>query len=389
MSKTRRSTQPVRRKRKVKRRVRHLRKPVLYGLIGLIVVVIAIVGIFTVPKMLQNNDLKKLGYDKATITEIRNQKLTKTILKNEYYSENLASSIVGKTLNKDYIQLYAVSDSTGDNDIKLYDRLQEMGYTEEQVLSLFDKLKFYEISPLLVFDFQTDLQPYIDDCIANADKNSQTHFSLTNSYRVPYGTTLPVNNPGSYDMLVNKTYYLDSSYVPSQVTDLSIRYAASGLQLESSAAEALKELCEAGKAMGLTVYASSAFRNYEHQENLYNRYVKANGAEEADRTSARPGFSEHQTGLCVDLAAGGENEGLGSFKDTDEFVWTAANSAEYGWILRYPEGKEQITGYDYEPWHYRYVGKDIAQKVVASGLTYDEYYMLFIASPPVVETPTK
>ena len=102
------------------------------------------------------------------------------------------------------------------------------------------------------------------------------------------------------------------------------------------------------------------------------------GEEKADAVSARPGFSEHQTGLTVDLAAVG-SEGLSAFKDTEAYNWVIANGADFGWILRYPEGKTSITGYDFEPWHYRYIGVDLAKKVVESKLTYDEYWMLYLA----------
>lgn len=361
-------------KKRVRRR---LRKPIIYGFLAIVVL---IVGLLTIPKTLQNNQLKDLGYDKATITEIRNQKLTNLIIKNKYYSENLANAIKDKNLNKDYIELYVVADECGEREFVLYDRLIDNGYSKEQVLSLFDDLSFYAITPLLVFDYQADLAPYIADAIANKDNISAEKFSLSNSYREPYKTTYPTYNAGSYDMLVNKTYYLDSSYVPGSITDLTIQYASSGLQLESSAAEALKQLCDAGRAMGLRMYASSAYRTYEHQQSLYDRYVKANGEEEADTFSARPGFSEHQTGLTVDMSALGiGSDGISSFEESDEFTWVSKNCQDYGWILRYPSGKEQITGYQYEPWHYRYLGTDLAKKVVASGLTYDEYYMLYLA----------
>lgn len=362
--------------RKVKRKVRRIKKPVLYGFIAIVVL---IVGLLTIPKTLENNKLKELGYDKTTISEIRKQKLVNLIIKNDYYSENLAGAINDKTLNKDYIKLYVVSDSCDQREFVLYDRLIDKGYTEEQALSLFDSLTFFEITPLLVFDFQTDVKPYLDDAIANSGTNSATNFALSNSYRENYATTLPVINPGSYDMLVNKTYYLDSSFVPGQLQDLSIRYASEGLQLDAPAAEALKLFCEGARELGLRMYASSAYRSYEHQQALYDRYVKANGQEDADTFSARPGFSEHQTGLTVDMSALTDDPSISKFEETDEFTWASENCQEYGWILRFPSGKEQITGYQYEPWHYRFVGVDLAKKIVNSKLTYDEYYMLYMA----------
>ena len=119
---------------------------------------------------------------------------------------------------------------------------------------------------------------------------------------------------------------------------------------------------------GLNIYISSGFRSYAYQEMLYERYVEKSGKAEADRYSARPGHSEHQTGLAFDL-----NTIDISFADTQEYVWVKEHCAEYGFIIRYPENKESITGYMYEPWHLRYLGKETAQKVAESGLTLEEY----------------
>ncbi len=359
-----------------------IRKATLYGGLALLLILIALIQ---VPSMLETKELRTLGYSTTEIKEIRSQRLTNRILKNEYYSSNLAQAISSKTLNKDYLELYVVTESCDEDDFLLYDRLMYKGYKHEDIVTLFKNLKFYEITPLLVFDFQPNLQPYIDDALANSDKNSTTHFELTNSYVDLYETTSEVDNLGKYDMLVNKTYYLPSTYEPAVLNELSIRYASDGITLDAGAAEGLEALCEGGRELGLVLYATSGYRPYETQESLYTRYVSANGEAEADRFSARPGHSEHQTGLAVDLAAGGESRNISSFSDTLEFNWVIENAASYGWILRYPEGKETITGYKYESWHYRYVGTELAQKIVASGLTYDEYYLLYIAPIPLVE----
>ena len=125
---------------------------------------------------------------------------------------------------------------------------------------------------------------------------------------------------------------------------------------------------EDAAAKGLNLYIASGFRSYEYQTTLYNRYVERSGKEEADRYSARPGYSEHQTGLALDL-----NTIDASFADTDEYEWVKRNCYKYGFIIRYPEGAEEITGYMYEPWHLRYLGTDIARDVYESGLTLEEY----------------
>lgn len=154
-------------------------------------------------------------------------------------------------------------------------------------------------------------------------------------------------------LIANKTYALPEDYNP-------------GVQPEAEAA--FKEMQSAAWSEGLNIWIASGFRSYEYQSGLYQRYVNRSGKEEADRYSARPGHSEHQTGLAFDL-----NSIDDSFADTAEGKWVAEHCHEYGFIIRYPKGKEDITGYIYEPWHIRYLGKETAEKVHNSGLTLEEY----------------
>ena len=127
-------------------------------------------------------------------------------------------------------------------------------------------------------------------------------------------------------------------------------------------------MCAAAYEDGVSLWPISTYRSYDYQEGLYNRYVERDGQEEADRYSARPGHSEHQTGLAIDL-----NSLDYSFADTAEGRWIAAHCHEYGFILRYPQNKEAETGYRYEPWHVRYLGVGTATAVAQSGLCLEEY----------------
>lgn len=154
-------------------------------------------------------------------------------------------------------------------------------------------------------------------------------------------------------LVVNKTYSLPSDYNPG---------------VDSTAKAALDEMTAAAAKDGVSLWIVSGFRSYTKQTSLYNNYVARDGKAEADRYSARPGYSEHQTGLAFDL-----NSLDQSFGQTKEGKWIAANSWKYGFILRYPQEKEAQTGYMYEPWHVRYLGKDVAKKVYDSGLCLEEY----------------
>ena len=135
--------------------------------------------------------------------------------------------------------------------------------------------------------------------------------------------------------------------------------------------EAFKLMQSDAKALGLNIYISSGYRGYTYQEKLYNNYVSISGKAQADTYSARPGHSEHQTGTCFDL-----NSIDDSFQYTNEGKWVNENAYVYGFIIRYPKGKESITGYQYESWHLRYVGRDLASKLYHDGEweTLEEYY---------------
>jgi LAS superfamily LD-carboxypeptidase LdcB len=338
-----------------------------------------------VPIVADDSKLKGLGYSSAAIKAIRKDKLTKTILDNKWYSEYLSTSLAKGEANLSYLQLYTavtpahedVITSLDDTDFLLYSRLIDRGYTAVQAVRLFGSLHRWEITPLLVFDYQANDQAYIDDCVSHRDTNSQDHFELSGTYYTYYENTQPVSDPGGLDMLVNKTWYLDSSYAPPEVTDIDARYAAAGRQLASAAADAFVTWSKAGADVGVTFYAASAYRDYASQESLYNSYLKTLGQAATDAASARPGFSEHQSGYAVDIAATNEDD-TPEYKDTRAYQWTSTNCMDYGWILRYPEGKQQITGYEFESWHYRYVGVALAQAVASSHLTFDEFWCLYL-----------
>lgn len=156
-------------------------------------------------------------------------------------------------------------------------------------------------------------------------------------------------------LIANKTYSLTENYNPGEL--LPDCEAAFSLMKNDAAKN------------GLSIYISSGFRSYSSQKSIYNRYLSRDGRTLADTYSARPGHSEHQTGLAIDL-----NTITRSFGNTAEGKWVAAHCHEYGFILRYPEGKSHITGYCYEPWHLRYVGVETATKIAASGLCLEEFY---------------
>ena len=172
----------------------------------------------------------------------------------------------------------------------------------------------------------------------------------------------PVAEPTYIDgiLVANKKYPLPQNYNPGE---------------NKEARTAFEQMATDAKALGFDFVAFSGFRSYEYQTTLYNNYVNRDGKEAADRYSARPGHSEHQTGLAFDI---GENSQQGlwlttEFGETPAGKWLADNAHKYGFILRYPEGKEEITGFMYESWHFRYLGVEKATDVKETGLTLEEY----------------
>ena len=175
-------------------------------------------------------------------------------------------------------------------------------------------------------------------------------------------------------ILVNKYHQLDSDYAPKLVK-MESRYSMVNAYMEENAYQNYKKMVDAAAKEGIKLYNVSAYRSYATQNTLYTNYKKRDGEKMADTYSARAGFSEHQTGLASDINTSSRSA---HFENTKEFEWLQKNAYQYGFILRYPEGKEYLTGYVYEPWHYRYVGEEVAQYIHEHSLTYEEYYAYFI-----------
>ena len=187
-----------------------------------------------------------------------------------------------------------------------------------------------------------------------------------------YTHTKATKDLNTNTILVNKYNYLTEDYVPENLQTVDKKYSSKTLQLVDYAKEAFEELSEAASKENYTVLAMSSYRSYQYQYNLYNRYVSTDGVEAADTYSARPGYSEHQTGLAVDVYNGKED--FTNFEKTKEYNWMQDNAYKFGFILRFPKDKVLETGYQNESWHYRYVGKEIAKYIHDNNLCFEEYY---------------
>lgn len=366
------------RKKRKKGPKRHIRKSLI---VVLAIAIVAGLLAWKVPTIMNEAKLKELGYSKEAISKIEEEQLSSKIIENGYYSKYLENSILDGSLKKKYISLYAhiTTDRTLTNtDLLLYNRLLDKGYESDQLENLFNNLQFYEITPLLIFDYQWDENPYIEDCKNNRETNSETSFSLSDNYYTLYKLQYDCEDQSNTNVLVNSNFGLTSDYVPDNLVTVDSQYSVNDTQLKQEVNDALVSMITSAIQENHYFYATAGYRSYETQEAAYNSLLGSMSESEADKNGFRAGHSEHQTGLAVNVTATYETDK--AFEETDTYKWILEHCTEYGFIQRYPQTKSSITGNADELDHFRYVGKDLAQKIVASNLTYDEYYELYLAS---------
>ncbi len=273
--------------------------------------------------------------------------------------------------------------------IKESDPLIDYGFTSAQASLISSKTSQANINLIINEKYNKDLvynlineKYYLDNYFQRYytyaqqnNKDSKNVIKDVNSQidQTFYEDITPSDTSKGILMIVNKHYYVDSDFNGLDLVDLPVEYERYGrsTQVNRETLEHYQEMLADAKAVGLSDFLIySAYRSYDTQTRLYNNYVSQDGQEEADTYSARPGYSEHQTGLALDLRV----RYTDYFETTDEFSWLKQNAHKYGFILRYNLGEEYITGYQYEPWHFRYCGVDCATYIYENNLDFEEYY---------------
>lgn len=263
--------------------------------------------------------------------------------------------------------------------------LKKKGYSKEDIASITEVLNKEEIAKILELDYQESLAKivkqtyyipknlyiYLEQAKTNKDIEKVISLVNTGSYQSWYTNTKETDLNKGYSILVNKYNYLKEDFTLDDLVPISNQYAYEGHSIRKEVHDQYIKMWKAAKAQDLTLIVNSSYRTYAKQQSEYNA--------SDDDYAAKPGFSEHQTGLALDIVSYKEGQSIlgNDFENTPEFNWLQENAHKYGFILRYPDGKEDITGYHYESWHYRYLGVDMATKVKNSGLTYDEYYAYY------------
>jgi D-alanyl-D-alanine carboxypeptidase len=278
-----------------------------------------------------------------------------------------------------------------DKAVSNINNLYRKGYKNSEILNIFKHLSKDEITILAEKDYIEDIARYIindDFNINNLDRYLSYKEKSKLSYNevitiVNVGTDIPhytdvkeIENPSDILVLVNKYNKLPSTYKPGNLQIISKNCAEGTFYLRKEANDAFTKLCADSKSIGLNILVTSSYRDYNYQVNLYNYYLSIYGLADTDIRSARPGHSEHQTGLTVDVKT--PTAVWDDFVNTNEYAWLKNNAHLYGFIIRYPKDKEIITGYKFEPWHLRYVGIDVATKIYNENITFDEYYVKYI-----------
>ncbi len=264
-------------------------------------------------------------------------------------------------------------------DSKVNKKLKELGYSNSDIeiieknlssdvidkieekyddLASFSSVKYFHIENIERYQTLSDSSSYEPEEVVMR-VNTQIDRDFYTDVKI-------VEDPDDPFVLVNKYFEVPQDYEPSDLVSVG-----NGQKMRSEAAEHVNKLLKDINADGLYLQAQSGFRSIDLQTRLYNNYVARDGVAEADTYSARPGSSEHHTGLAIDLSHDGTLEE--TFENTKQFEWLEKNAHKYGLILRYPKDKVYMTGYMYEPWHYRYVGVEVATLIKNEGITYEEY----------------
>lgn len=238
------------------------------------------------------------------------------------------------------------------------------------VAGVFGAMKFHDI-------FKDDTEVLSQENQQAKEQQAEQQAVQSDFDKTKYST----DEPGSIWWVVNKTRPLPEGYVPPDLVVPEVKRRLGGveqMQFAGQAVPALTEMFNAASADGVTLVFGSGYRSEALQRQFYNSYVAQDGQAAADRLSARPGTSEHQTGLSFDATSASQACHLETcFEDTPEGKWLRENSYEHGFIIRYIRGKEHITGYDYEPWHMRYVGKELSEEMHKTGIqTLEEFFGL-------------
>jgi len=273
-------------------------------------------------------------------------------------------------------------------------KLLEIGYTKEEIKLLNDKTSDEVINNLINSDKNEFLISLIKEkYYLNKNLNRYLKYEKKNRSYPPTKIVAMVNTNNDYDfyehdidadtskdylLLTNKFYNLKKDYIPKDLVNISNKYYyGSDHKIRKIVYDNFINMWNAAYEDNIYLIVNSSYRTYDSQKSVYDSYKDSRGTEYADGIAARAGYSEHQTGLALDIFSK-ENTLISNFKGSKAHLWLLENAHKYGFIERFPENKENITGFSPEAWHYRYVGIDVATYIHENDITFDEYYEFYL-----------
>ena len=369
--------------KKVKLKAKYVSILKIIGIIACI-----LLGIFLF-YLKQIHDLEEIGYSRESSKNIlfslkkdyvlsigENESLNAAFSSPFYDEANLDSYRKVKYVpQKDFIKNinklleigYSISDiniifAHGDNDsVGEFTKREKIKYLEEFYVVDYAKLENYDRYVKYSDETGEDEETTVLYVNLDMDKEDYKDAVLVSKF--------------SNDMLINKHRYLDEKFEPTDLTTIDSKYAAdSGMKASRIAINAFAEMEKAASTEGMELVINSSYRSYQDQVDISDTYLKLYGQSYVERYVAKPGYSEHQTGLAFDIGSRNSNV----FANSKEYEWMLENAYKYGFILRFPKKYETITGFRSEPWHYRYVGKKIAKHIYENDMTLEEYYAIFL-----------
>ena len=372
----------------VKKRKLKLKKPFVIILKIIFIVILVFLGMFLFYSY-QVKDVSKLGYDKEASKNILLLG-KKDIIKSYEYSDTLNAAFKSKYYKDANLDSYSkIKYQDQKNIIKNINTLIDKGYSNSNISLILahgndddvsefakrDKIKYLEEFYSLSYAKLKYYDRYVKYSSETGEDEETTvlfvNLSMdTDDYVNPVKTSA-----FSIDMLVNKHYKLDEDFVPDDLVEFDQKYCNDEVQEGNrEAVVAFKNMYEAAKKEGLGLVINSSYRSYQDQENICNTFKDLYGEGYVTKYVALPGFSEHQTGLAVDIGSTSSKV----FAESKEYEWMKENAYKYGFILRFTKANAYITGFRSEPWHYRYVGKKVAKYIYDNNISLEEYYAEFL-----------
>ena len=351
-------------------------------LLSLIAIVLVVTLYFPVSNVLK---LMKLNYSFDSSIVICKENLYKEVLDRKYI-EILDKHIEDKDFNIEYLDYYA--------DIKYQDRDQflnninkmiELNYSVKEINQIYNSVSDEFISSIVLKEYVYDLIKYLNVDIFKEENFSRYKAYFNGNYDKTvlhvnigldkeYYTDVDYTSEFSITMILNKYHGVKEDFVAPNLTKIRDKYSSGDNYLTAEAAAAFEKMCEEAKSEGYSILANDTYRDYEIQQKTWDKYLKLYGQSYNDKYVTKPGFSEHHTGLAIDIKSANSN----IFKNSKEYTWMIENGHKYGFIHRYQESKESITGIKSEAWHFRYVGVEAATYIYEHKLCLEEYYALFL-----------